>query len=318
MALALPRQRQRMSARRRREALTFYLLLSPFIFGFLTLTLGPMLASLYLGFTSWDLLTPPKWVGLDNYTQLFTTDGDYIQGIKVTLSYAATALPLGLVASLVLAMLLNRNGPGIYTFRAIYYMPSLLVGISVAALWIWVFDTDHGILNQFLGAFGVPKIGWLTDPNWALRSFVLMSLWGSGGPMLIYLAGLKGIPQQLYEAAAIDGAGWWARMRNVTLPMLTPTIFYNLLTGLIGVFQFFDVSYIMTQGGPPILQGDNIVGATRFYMLKLYNDAFGNHAFGYAAAEATILFLFILAVTLVVWRTQGAWVYYEGSVARGK
>jgi multiple sugar transport system permease protein len=308
-----------MSARRRREALTFYLLLSPFIFGFLTLTLGPMLASFYLGFTSWDLLTPPKWVGLDNYVNLFTSDADFIQGIKVTLSYAVAALPLGLVASLVLAMLMNRSGPGINVFRAIYYMPSLLVGISVAALWIWVFDTDHGILNEFLGIFGAPKIGWLTDANWALRSFVLMSLWGSGGAMLIYLAGLKGIPQQLYEAAAIDGAGWWARMRNVTLPMLTPTIFYNLLTGLIGVFQFFDVSYIMTQGGPPILQGDNIVGSTRFYMLKLYNDAFGgNHLFGYAAAQACILFLFILVVTIVVWRTQGTWVYYEGSIARGK
>jgi multiple sugar transport system permease protein len=215
-------------------------------------------------------------------------------------------------------MLMNREIPGVYAFRAIYYMPSLLAGFSVAALWIWVFDTDHGILNNVLALFGLPKVAWLTDPTWALKSFVLMGLWGIGNTVLIYLAGLKGVPRQLYEAASIDGAGWWPRFWNVTVPMLSPTIFFNLVTALIGVFQYFDQSYVMTNGGPPVIEGDNIVGSTRFYMLKLYNDAFGGRLFGYAAAEAVMLFVFILLLTLVVVRTSSSWVYYEGSVVKGK
>ena len=308
-----------MTKRQRKEAVAFYLLVSPFIIGFLTLTLIPMLASFYLGFTQWDLLSPPKWVGLDNYVKLFTGDPDYIQGIKVTLSYAVLALPLGMIATFTLALLMNRGIPGVNLFRALYYMPSLLTGISVASLWIWVLNTDHGVLNTVLSAIGLPKIAWLTDPNWALRSFVLMSLWGAGGGILIYLAGLKGIPQQLYEAAAIDGAGWWARFWHVTIPLLTPTIFFNLVTGLIGVLQYFAESYVMTNGGPPVLQGNSIVGATKFYMLKLYDDAFGgNHLFGYAAAQACLLFIFIMILTLLIVKSSAAWVYYEGSVARGK
>ncbi len=318
-ATAISAPRRGRSSRRQREALTFYLLVSPFVIGFLTFTLIPMAISFVMSFCKWDLLSTPTFVGLDNYRTLITADPDFIQGIKVTLSYAAFALPLGLIAPFTLAMLMNRNIPGVNVFRAIYYMPALLAGFSVAALWIWVFDVDHGILNQAITFVGLPKVFWLTDPNWALRSFVLMGLWGAGGGVLIYLAGLKGIPQPLYEAAQIDGAGWWARFRHVTIPMLTPTIFFNLVTGLIGIFQYFDQSYVMTGGGPPIIQGDNIVGSTRFYMLKLYNDAFGsNHAFGYAAAQAVMLFIFIMLVTLLVIKQSSAWVYYEGSVLKGK
>jgi multiple sugar transport system permease protein len=307
-----------MTARARREAGAFYLLILPFIIGFLALTLIPMLTSFYLSFTSWDLLSPPTWVGLANFQKLFTADPDYIQGLKVTLSYAVMALPLGLIVSFTLAMLMNRDLPGVNLFRAIYFLPSLLSGISLAVLWIWVLD-QNGILNDILAFFGLPRVAWLTSPAWALRSFVLMSLWTAGASLLIWLAGLKGIPQDLYEAASIDGAGWWARLFNVTLPLLTPTIFYNLLTGLIGVFQYFDQSYVMTSGGPPVLQGDNIVGATRFYMLKLYNDAFGsNHAFGYAAAQATILFSAIMICTIITLKTSRSWVYYEGDVVRGR
>jgi multiple sugar transport system permease protein len=316
-ALPLPTRRARASTRERREALTFYLLVSPFIVGFLVFTLIPMGGSIALSFTSWDFIHNPVWVGAQNYQNLLS-DQDYIQGIKVTLSYAAMALPAGLIMSLVLAMLMNRNIPGVNVFRAIYYMPSLLSGISLAVLWIWVLD-QNGILDNILSFFGLPRIAWLTSTDWALRSFILMGLWASGGGILIWLAGLKGIPQDLYEAAGIDGAGWWARLFNVTLPLLTPTIFFNLLTGLIGVFQYFDQSYVMTNGGPPILQGDNIVGATRFYMLKLYNDAFGsNHAFGYAAAQATVLFVVIMIVTMITLKTSRSWVYYEGDVIKGK
>jgi multiple sugar transport system permease protein len=293
------------------------LLVSPFIAGFLIFTLIPMVGSILLSFTSWDFIHTPTWVGLQNYQNL-SSDQDYIQGIKVTLSYAAMALPAGLIMSLVLALLMNRPIPGVNVFRAIYYMPSLLAGFSVAALWIFVFDYQHGILNQVLRAIGLPPVGWLIDPNWALKSFVLMGLWGIGNTILIYLAGLKGIPQQLYEAADIDGAGWWARLRHVTLPMLSPTIFFNLVVGLIGVFQYFDQSYVMTNGGPPIIQGNQIVGSTRFYMLKLYNDAFRAREFGYAASEAVVLFVFILIITLLVIRSSALWVYYEGNVVKGK
>jgi len=318
-ALALPRRRGRVrsSRRERREALTFYLLVSPFILGFLGLTLIPMLGSMGLSLTSWDFAHQPNWVGLKNYQNLLS-DPDFIQGIKVSLSFAVMALPTGLIVSLALAMLMNRDIRGVNVFRAIYYMPSLLAGFSVAALWIWVFDMQHGILNNILASVGLPRIGWLTDPAWALKSFVIMSLWGVGNTILIYLAGLKGIPQQLYEAAAIDGAGWWPRLRHVTLPMLSPTIFFNLVTSMIGVFQYFDQSYVMTSGGPPIIQGNHIVGTTRFYMLKLYGDAFGASRFGYAAAQACILFVFILIITLIVIRSSALWVYYEGSVVKGK
>jgi multiple sugar transport system permease protein len=316
-ALPVATRRARATKRERREALTFYLLVSPFIAGFLIFTLIPMVGSILLSFTSWDFIHTPTWVGLQNYQNL-SSDQDYIQGIKVTLSYAAMALPAGLIMSLVLALLMNRPIPGVNVFRAIYYMPSLLAGFSVAALWIFVFDYQHGILNQVLRAIGLPPVGWLIDPNWALKSFVLMGLWGIGNTILIYLAGLKGIPQQLYEAADIDGAGWWARLRHATLPMLSPTIFFNLVVGLIGVFQYFDQSYVMTNGGPPIIQGNQIVGSTRFYMLKLYNDAFRAREFGYAASEAVVLFVFILIITLLVIRSSALWVYYEGNVVKGK
>ncbi len=322
MARALPlqgvRRRERMTRRERREATTFYILILPFILGFLGLTLIPMLVSFYVSFTSWDLLSPPQWVGFANFQKLFTADPDYIQGIKVTLSYAVVALPLNLVVGFVLAMLMNKDLPAINIFRTIYFLPSLLSGVSLAVLWIWVLD-QNGILDNILAFFGLPRVPWLTSADWALRSFVIMNLWTAGGGILIWLAGLKGIPGDLYEAAAIDGAGWWRKLFSVTLPLLTPTIFYNLLTGLIGVFQFFDASYVMTAGGPPVLQGDNIVGATRFYMLKLYNDAFGsNHAFGYAAAQATILFVVIMIVTVITLKTSSSWVYYEGDVVKGR
>jgi len=311
------RTRQGMTRRQRREALAFYLLVSPFVIGFLGLTLVPMLTSFYVSFTQWDIVSVPRWIGLANYQHLFTSDADFVQGIKVTLSYAAVALPLGLIATFTLAMMMNQGGPLINVFRALYYIPSLLAGVSVAALWVWVLDAK-GVLNNFLSFVGLPAVGWLTDPNWALRSFVIMGLWTAGSGVLIYLAGLKGIPQQLYEAAEIDGAGWWARFFQVTIPLLTPTIFFNLVTALIGVFQYFDQSYIMTRGGPPIIQGGQIVGSTEFYMIKLYNDAFSSSLYGKAAAEACILFVFILICTLIVFKTSRSWVFYEGDVVKGK
>ncbi len=319
-ALTTVKTRQRMTARQWREARAFYILVSPFVIGFLAVTLVPMIVSFLLSFAQWDLINPPKWVGFTNYNTLVTNDPDFVQGIKVTLSYAAGFLPLSLIFSLVVALLMNQNIRGVNTFRAIYYMPSLLAGFSTAALWVWVFDDQQGILNRVFKTVGLPQVGWLTDPTWALRSFMIMGLWGIGNTVLIYLAGLKGIPRQLYEAAAIDGAGWWPRFRNVTIPMLTPTIFFNFLTGMIGVFQYFSESYVLTNGGPDVAnyQAGTIVGATRFYMLKLYNDAFKVGSLGYASAQAVMLFLFIMVLTIIVVRTSRSWVYYEGSVVTGK
>lgn len=314
------RARGKMSKRAWREARTFYLLITPFVAGFLFVYLAPGLVAIYTSFTQWNITQPPQWTGVDNYVALFTNDANYLQSIKVTAVYAALFLPTSLILSLVLALMMNRQRPGINVFRAIYYMPSLLTGVSVGVLWIWIFDPQHGALDQILGFFGLPHINWLNSTFWVIPAIVMTGLWSIGNIIVIYLAGLKGVPQPLYEAAEIDGAGWWARFWNVTIPLLTPTIFYNLLMGLIGVFQIFDGPYVLTQGsgGPPLLSGNNIIGASNFYMINLYRDAFRNGLYGQASAEALILFIFIVLLTLVVLRTSRSWVYYEGNVVKGE
>lgn len=313
-----PRKRK-MSPREWREARTFYLLITPFIIGFFFVYAIPAVVAVYTSFTNWNIIDPPTWIGLDNYTNLFANDPDYIQAIKVTLVYAVMYLPASLILSLVLAMLMNRDRPGIKVFRAIYYAPSLLAGVSVGVLWIWIFDPQHGILDQLLGLVGIPAIPWLNSTFWVVPAIVITSLWGVGNLIIIYLAGLKGIPQDLYEAASIDGASAWPRFWNVTIPLLTPTIFYNLLTGLIGVFQIFDGPYVLTggTGGPPVLAFPNILGASKFYMIKLYQDAFQSSQAGKASAEAVVLFVFIVILTLIVLLTSRNWVYYEGNVVKG-
>ena len=325
MARAMPvnkvqtRKRRKLTKREWREARTFYLLITPFIAGFLFLYLAPGLVALYTSFTQWNIIQPPQWTGAANYVTLFTNDPDYVQAIKVTALYAVLFLPASLILSLVLALMMNRQRPGINVFRAIYYMPSLLAGVSVGVLWIWIFDPQHGALDQILGLVGIPHIDWLNSTVWVVPAIVLTSLWGIGNIIVIYLAGLKGVPQPLYEAAEVDGAGWWARFWHVTIPLISPTIFYNLLTGLIGVFQIFDGPYVLTQGkgGPPFLSGNNILGSSEFYMIKLYRDAFANNLYGKASAEAVLLFVFIVLLTLVVLRTSRSWVYYEGNVVKG-
>lgn len=316
---AVKPRRKKMSGREWREARTFYLLITPFLIGFLFVYLIPGLVALYTSFTTWNIIDPPTWIGFDNYTTLFTGDPDYLQAVKITAVYALMFLPASLILSLVLAMLMNRDRPGIKVFRAIYYAPSLLAGVSVGVLWIWIFDPQHGILDQLLGYVGLPHIDWLHSTFWVVPAIVITSLWGIGNLIIIYLAGLKGIPTDLYESAAIDGAGWWPRLWNVTIPLLTPTIFYNLLTGLIGVFQVFDGPYVLTggRGGPPLLSGNNILGSSKFYMLKLYQDAFTSSLDGKASAEAVILFIFIVILTLIVLTTSRRWVYYEGNVIKG-
>ena len=308
----------------RKEAAEGFVCILPWLVGFVSFTLGPMLFSIYISMCDWDIINAPRFVGLANFQQALFHDFRFIQALKVTLTYAIFALPLGLTGSLMVALLLNQNVKGMTWFRTIFYIPAILPGIATAMLWRWIFNPENGILNIFLGSKIWPWLhigsglsiektalvnnppAWLADPNWALPAFVLMSLWGVGGGMIIYLAGLQSIPTQLYEAADIDGANPVQKFWKITLPMVSPTIFFNLVMGVIGSFQVFTSSFVMTQGGPHY--------ATLFYLLYLYQKAFQYFQMGYAAAMAWILFVVILIATLLVFKSSAGWVYYEAEV----
>ncbi len=294
---------------RRLENLTGWLWASPWILGFLIFTLGPMLASVYFSFTDFPVISPPKWIGLGNYRTMLTKDGSILQALKVTTVYALAAIPLNLSLGFFLAILLNQPIKGVTVWRTVYYLPAVISGVAVALLWQWIFNTDFGLANWLLSIIGIKGPRWLLDPSWALPSLVIMSMWGVGGGMIINLAGLQGVPTQLYEAAEIDGAGAWRRFWMVTIPMVSPVIFFNLVMGVIGALQTFTQAFIMTGGGPR--------EATYFYMLHLYNNAFQWLKMGYAAALAWVLFFYILILTLFVIRSSSAWVYYEGELRRG-
>lgn len=292
----------------RREAMEGYLYIAPWLIGFLFLTLGPVVFSFIMSFSQWDMISSPKMVGFSNYVTIATDDFRFRQSLKVTVLYAAFSVPLGVACSLALAMLLNLSVRGMRVFRSIFYVPAILPGVAVAMVWLAVFRPQGGIFNSILGWFGLGPLPWLTSPDWALPSFSIMSLWGIGGGMIIYLAGLQSVPTQLYEAAEIDGAGRWARFRNVTLPMISPTIFFNLVMGIIGSFQVFTSSFVMTGGGPAY--------STLFYVLYLYQKAFNYLQMGYACALAWILFVIILTLTLIVFKTSARWVYYEAELKK--
>ena len=294
----------RMSPSRRREALTFYLLISPWLLGFLLLTVGPMLYSLYTSFTRWDLLTDPVWIGLGNYVEKMPNDPRFWQSLKVTLIYTALYVPLELVGGLFLAMLVNNQIRGVRVFRTIFYLPTVLAGVAFAVVWLWMLNPRGGLVNLILAQVGIVGPRWLLDPDWALSALLMMSFWGWGRAMIIYLAGLQAIPGELYESAAIDGANAWAKFRYVTLPMLSPTIFFNLILSVIGTFQTFTNAFVATNGGP--------LDATLFFVLYLYKQAFELLNMGYASALAWVLFLVILVLTLLIFRTQRFWVFYAG------
>ncbi len=292
----------------RREAIWAYLLISPWIVGFIIFTGGPMLVSLGLSLADYNITSTPQFIGLVNYVKLFTGDPKFWHSLQVTLTYAVVAIPLGLVAGLALALLLNANVPGIAVWRTVYYMPSVVSGVAVSVLWMYIFNPRFGIVNWILGWFNITGPGWLSSPDWALPALIVMSLWSVGGGMIIYLAGLQSIPTTLFEAATIDGANSWQRLWGITLPLITPVIFYNLVIGIIGTFQYFTQAYIMTRGGP--------AEATLFYNLYLYNNAFRYQKMGYASALAWVLLLIVLILTMLTFRSSAAWVYYEGELRR--
>ncbi|MCD6302061.1 MAG: sugar ABC transporter permease [Anaerolineae bacterium] len=295
-----------MTKRRWRETVVGYLFIMPVVLGLLGFTLGPMVASLYLSFTKFPLLRSPEWVGLKNYVDMFTRERYFWQALKVTITYAVTAVPLGLIGSFSLAMLLNQKVKGIAFFRTCFYMPTIVPAVASAVLWGWLLNPDYGLINAILLKLGLPTSRFLGDPKSALASLVLMSLWGIGGGMIIYLAGLQGIPESLYEAAKIDGANELQLFWNITVPMVTPTIFFNLVMGLIGSFQYFTTAFLLTNGGP--------LFSTYFYNLMLYERAFKWLEMGMASAMAWFLLVVVLLLTLAVFRSSGLWVYYETEV----
>ena len=281
-----------------------WVMVSPWLIGFLIFTAFPMAASLLLSLTEWDILTAPKFVGLENYHKMFFVDKYAMHSLKITVVFSAVSIPLNIVFGLGIAMLLNTNIRGLSTFRTIYYLPAILSGVAVALMWRWIFSTDFGLINAALGVLGIQGPAWLADRAWIIPSFVVMRLWSVGGGMVIYLAGLQSIPTDLYEAAEIDGANWWKRIRHITLPMLSPTIFFQLIIGIIFSMQIFTEAFIMTNGGP--------ANASLFFILYLYRKAFQDFQMGYASALAWLLFVVILAFTLILFRTAKYWVYYEG------
>jgi len=267
------------------------------------LTLGPILASLYFSFTIYDAIQPSRWTGAGNYVEL-AQDDLFWQSLKVTALYSVGSVALGILASMAIALLLNRNIRGVSVFRTIFYLPSVISGVAVSLLWMWIFNSDFGLLNYLLWKlFRIEGPAWIMNKHWVVPSLIMMSLWGIGGGIVIYLARLQGIPTELYEAAEIDGANGWQRLLHITIPMMTPVIFFNLIMGVINSFQVFTQAYVMTGGGPH--------NASLFYVLYLYRNAFKYFRMGYASALAWILFLMLLLLTLLVLKSASWWVYYE-------
>lgn len=310
----------------RGEAFWGMVFISPWLIGFLLFTAGPMIISLALSFCRYDLATV-KYIGFDNYHRMLagSETGYFYKSLSNTIIYVLFSVPLGLTGSLLVAMLLNQKVKGIALYRTLFYLPSLVPAVASAIIWLWVFNPDVGIINNFLrSSFDVPTFSggtisfhsvplvenppqWLLSSQWALPSLIIMSLWGIGGSrMIIFLAGLQGVSDEYYEAAKIDGANSWQQFRNITLPLMTPTIFFNMILGIIGAFQVFTQAFVMTNGGPN--------NATLFYMLYLYRNAFEQLRMGYASALAWVLFIILFIFTFIQFKNSGKWVHYDGDV----
>lgn len=301
-----------MSERRRNEALAGYLFIAPWLIGFVVFFLGPILASAFLSFTEWNIVGDPEWVGLDNYVQIFERDTRFAKSVEVTLTYAIIYLPIETVLGIGLAILMNQKLKGIGVFRTLFYMPSVVPQVAAALVWVWMLNARYGVVNTLLDTVNISGPNWLGNPFYILPSLILIALWGVGGSAVIYLAGLQNIPATLYEAATVDGASAWQKFWRVTLPLLTPTIFFQLVLGLIGVFQTFTPAYIAAgESGGPLQAG-------LFYMLYIFNRGFVSLKMGYASALAWIMTIFILILTVMVLRSSKYWVHYETDRNRNK
>jgi multiple sugar transport system permease protein len=297
--------RPKLGGMARKEEIAFYLFISPWIIGFLLFDAGAILASFAISFTNWSALSTPSFTGVENYTKLIN-DSLFYKAMGNSLYYGLGSVGLGTIVSFLLALLLNQDVKGMALFRTIFYLPSVVSGIAVAILWIMILHQDFGLINSFLAFFGIKGPGWLVQPEWAMPSLILMSLWSAGGAMVIYLAGLQSVPTHLYEAAEIDGADTLQKFWNVTVPMMSPVILYNLIVGFIASIQGFVLVYIMTNGGP--------ANATLVYGLYIYRTAFINFQMGYASALAWVLLVVIIIITVIQFTVARYWVYYEGDV----
>ena len=297
---------RRVSLARRREAIAGYLFLLPWVIGFALFVGGPILYSFYLSFTSYDVARPPRFIGVENYVRAFTSDEQFLPSLQLTFTYALVSVPLALFGSLILAILLNQRLRGTSFYRTFFFLPSLTPAVATAILWTWLLQPDVGLFNYLLSLIGVRGPKWLGSTEWAMPSLILIALWtGVGGNrMMIFLAGLQGVSQELYDAADIDGAGGWSRFRHITLPMISPTMFFNLVLGVIGALKVFTVAFIATQGGPAF--------ATWFIALHIYSQAFKYLEMGYASALAWLFTLILIVLTVVQFRLSRRWVYYEG------
>jgi len=299
------RTRQRMTAAQRRELRDGLLFTSPFIFGVLALWIGPMIYSLYLLVHKWNMLAPPKFIGLGHFERMLE---DPLVGTALynTAYYTFIGVPLQLLVAFVLAVMLNQDLRGRGIYRTIYYLPSITPAVAFAVVWVQILNPEFGVLNEVLSWVGIGPINWLFDPAWAKPAFIIMTLWLTGFQMIIFLAGLQGVPKELQEAAEIDGANTWRRFFNVTIPIISPIIFFNMIIGIIGSFQVFTSAFIMTDGSPQ--------NSTLFMVLYLYRNAFELFKMGYAAALAWLLFVIIMIFTAIQFFFANQWVYYEGKV----
>ena len=284
---------------KRREKAGFFFIL-PWLIGLIVFTAFPMIAAVYISMTDWDIVGNASFIGLGNYKMLFSSD-EFIRSLWVTVRYAVIAVPLIIATSLTMAVLVSKNRKGSSVFRVIYYMPAIVSGVAVAIVFKWILDPSYGLLNGLLSLWGIQGPDWLYDPDWVLPSYLIMAVWGAGGSLLTYLAALRDIPEDLYGAAMIDGANAFQKVRYITVPLMTPIIFYNLVLGIIGAFRKFTDAYVLGGAGK---EGN-------FYMVYLYEEAFGHYRMGYATALAWVLFVIILGLTFIVNWTKKYWVYSE-------
>lgn len=280
-----------------------YLFIMPWILGFIIFTIGPLFFSLFISFFDWPIVGEVKFVGLDNYIEMFTNDKMFYHSLGVTFKFALIFVPLYICLALGLALLLNKNLKGQSGFKTIFYLPSVISGVALSMIWVWIFDYKYGVINYLLSLFNIAGPNWLGDPKWSLIAMVIASLWGQGTMVLIFLAALKDIPKDYYEASFIDGANAFQRFFKITLPLITPALLFNLIMTIISAFQQLTLALLMTKGGP--------LKSTYFYAMYVYNNAFKHFEMGYASANAWIMFLIIITLTLIVFKSSSMWVYYE-------
>ncbi len=298
--------RNRPSPMRRREAIEGILYLSPWIIGFLLFIVGPLAASLYLSFTKYNVLRPAEWIGIQNFVTALTKDDLFWSSLWRSFYYALLSVPLAMLGSLIVALMLNQKLLGTTVWRTLYFLPTLTPILAVALLWRWMLNPDVGLVNYLLSLVGIDGPGWLSSTTWAIPSLVLMGLWNSigGSRMIIFLAGLQDVPREVLESAEIDGAGAWSKFWNVTLPLISPTIFFNLVLGILFALRTFDVALIATNGGP--------ARATWFISLHIYQNAFVSFDMGYASALSWLFFIILLVLTFLQFRFSDSWVFYAG------